>query len=373
VSAPAQGEWLVLDEFNQARGPYTTSEVWTLIQKRDCFVCKQGMADWALARAIPAIRDFQPAGRIYELRLPARPGRDRFTSAMDELLRVCRGLLSDGHLSYDGIGQLQRWLADNGEVATEWPGDVIAQRVRQVLSDGVVTEDERQDLQKILERTLGGKPEVGQAIRKATRLPIDDPVPDIAFAKRSFCFTGQFVFGPRAKCEEAVFDRGGVCCQTPGTTTDFVFIGTLVSQGWAHGIYGRKIEAAMSLKRSQHDLKIVAEEQWVESLRETPPVDAPARSQRPSRLPKVPLVLRAGPLAGKTFVLTGTLPSMSREAAAAKIEALGGKVSGSVSKKTNCVIAGADAGSKLTEARKLGIAVLDEAQFLALLGSGVSQ
>jgi len=80
-----------------------------------------------------------------------------------------------------------------------------------------------------------------------------------------------------------------------------------------------------------------------------------------------------GPLAGRTFVLTGTLPSMSREAAAAKIEALGGKVSGSVSKKTNCVIAGADAGSKLAKARKLGIAVLDEAQFLALLGSGVSQ
>jgi len=81
----------------------------------------------------------------------------------------------------------------------------------------------------------------------------------------------------------------------------------------------------------------------------------------------------AGPLAGRTFVLTGTLPSMSREAAAAKIEALGDKVSGSVSKKTGYVIAGADAGSKLAKAQKLGVPVLDEAQFLALLGSGVSQ
>jgi len=80
-----------------------------------------------------------------------------------------------------------------------------------------------------------------------------------------------------------------------------------------------------------------------------------------------------GPFAGKTFVLTGALPSLTREAATAKIEALGGKVSGSVSKKTDYVVAGADAGSKLAKAQQLGIPVLDEAQFLALIGSGVGQ
>lgn len=73
-----------------------------------------------------------------------------------------------------------------------------------------------------------------------------------------------------------------------------------------------------------------------------------------------------GPLAGKTFVLTGTLPTLKREEAAAKIEALGGKVSGSVSKKTHYVVAGDEAGSKLEKAQKLGVPVLDEAQFLEL-------
>jgi len=78
----------------------------------------------------------------------------------------------------------------------------------------------------------------------------------------------------------------------------------------------------------------------------------------------------AGPFAGKTFVLTGTLPTMTREEATAKIEALGGKVSGSVSKKTDFVLAGAEPGSKLDKARELGIPVLAESQFRALLGGG---
>ncbi len=67
-------------------------------------------------------------------------------------------------------------------------------------------------------------------------------------------------------------------------------------------------------------------------------------------------------------MLTGTLPTLTREEATAKIEALGGKVTGSVSKKTDFVLAGAEAGSKLEKAQELGVKILDEAEFLKMCG-----
>ena len=76
-----------------------------------------------------------------------------------------------------------------------------------------------------------------------------------------------------------------------------------------------------------------------------------------------------GPLTGKTYVLTGTLGSMTRDEATAAIERLGGKVAGSVSKKTSGVIVGTDAGSKADKARELGVPTLDEPAFLALIGA----
>jgi DNA ligase (NAD+) len=82
-----------------------------------------------------------------------------------------------------------------------------------------------------------------------------------------------------------------------------------------------------------------------------------------------PAAVTPKPLSGKTFVITGTLPTLSRDEAKDKVEAAGGKVTGSVSKKTDYVVAGTEAGSKLLKAQELGIAVIDEAALMQLLAS----
>jgi DNA ligase (NAD+) len=85
--------------------------------------------------------------------------------------------------------------------------------------------------------------------------------------------------------------------------------------------------------------------------------------------PEQQIETRPRPLLGKTFVLTGTLPNLTREQAAQLIEAQGGKVSGSVSKKTNYVVAGEEAGTKLAKAEELGVPILDEAGLHQLLST----
>jgi DNA ligase (NAD+) len=106
--------------------------------------------------------------------------------------------------------------------------------------------------------------------------------------------------------------------------------------------------------------------------------DQPANQKALERLREVGVALEETarpvgpkPLAGKTFVLTGALDEMSRDEAKARIARLGGRVSSSVSRKTDYVVAGAEAGSKLEDAKRLGVTVLDEKAFLALTGDAV--
>ena len=107
----------------------------------------------------------------------------------------------------------------------------------------------------------------------------------------------------------------------------------------------------------------------VEFLAEAHNREVIAALRQAMRWPETEAAVRpeAGRFAGKTFVLTGTLPSLRRDEAASMIEAVGGKVAGSVSKKTDYVVAGADAGSKLDKARQLGLVVLGEDELRDLL------
>jgi len=246
----------------------------------------------------------------------------------------------------------------------------------------------------------------------------DAPAPEITFEGRSFCLTGVFEFsgGNRDKCEEAIRARGGVCWQHPNHDLDYLVIGTFVEGSWAHEGYGRKIEKTLECKQTGAPTKVISEANWIEAVRKTPELPEDKRVKRGGQSQSNQTIRLRNELdelqkqqttlfkilqenlptevfskiierlnnsglgfnfafkqsnsknsiyAGKMFVLTGTLPTLTRQEATAKIEALGGKVTGTVSKKTDFLLAGAVPGSKLTKAQELGVKILDEAAFLA--------
>lgn len=179
----------------------------------------------------------------------------------DELLGICNGILADGVLTDNEIQFLKNWLDRSIGAMNDWPGNIIRSRIREIIEDGVITEEERQSLIEILTKTAGSNVLLLNA-QGATRLPIDDPPPVIVFPEKAFCFTGTFFFGTRKACERAVMDRGGRCHSSVRLDTDFLVIGLAATRAWAHSSFGRKIERAVELQKEHQRLRIVSEEYW---------------------------------------------------------------------------------------------------------------
>lgn len=364
-------DWFILDELNQIRGPYRLAGLIRLLERGDLLVWREGFSDWKQVSSIHELGVPVPNIRTYELNITkqtgenneCRPGsrswfaRQNFEKICDELLGICEGLIADTKLNDEEIFYLQKWLEDRHELIGSWPANAIARRIENCLADGAISERERQEMLHFLRKVGGGSPEPKESTKLATRLPVEEPPPKVEFQSRSFCFTGQFIFGSRSKCESSVIIRGGTCDKVPKSGTDFLVIGTMASRDWAHGSYGRKIEDAVFGKKCGWRIQIISEEHWTTCLENSEPLTIPT-------LPAEML----GPFAGRIFVITGTLPLLSRGEASAMIRAAGGDVSYSVCKNTDYLIAGAEAGSKLEKAQKLGVHVLDEAEFRRLLG-----
>ena len=287
----------------------------------------------------------------------------RRDGGMDELIGICRGVLADGVLVIEEARFLLNWLRKNPPVCRTFAGERLCEVLESALADDQMSADEEDALVDVLLRFIGGTPQSRTDLSYSTRLPLDEPPPQVSVCGRYFCFTGKFIFGTRQQCESRIGVAGGQIHKYPRLDTAYLVVGEIGSRDWIHSNSGRKIERAIELRQRGATIGIISEGHWDSACAHCQPasnvvagaVDIQTTYEVPSHQP----------LAGKTVVITGTLARFDRKEIEDLIVKLGGKASGSVSKKTSFVVAGESAGSKLDKAKELNIEVLSESDFIS--------
>ena len=178
---------------------------------------------------------------------------------------MARGISADNLVNQAEAESLLNWLVANQAVSDNPVVSTLMVRVYEMLSDGVLDNEEAEELLGLLSDLGGGSIEIGEAL-KATTLPLDDPAPKIEFDGRAFCFTGTFAFGKRKDCEAEVIQRGGKVGSV-NRKTDYLIIGAYATSSWAHSAYGRKIEKAVEYRDARRTLiAILDEKHWISFL-----------------------------------------------------------------------------------------------------------
>jgi NAD-dependent DNA ligase len=184
---------------------------------------------------------------------------------IDELIGICRGVIADDNVDEREAIFLGQWIENHRDIANRWPVNVLYARITEMLKDGVLSKDEQGELLRTLQE-LTGESSTYQEPNRSTTLPITRPAPDIEFSGKTFCLTGQFVFGSKIECEETVADLGGMVDQAPTQDTDYLVIGEVCSPEWEHTSFGKSIEVAVEMQSQGHDIKILSEEHWVDCM-----------------------------------------------------------------------------------------------------------
>lgn len=197
----------------------------------------------------------------------------QFAAFMNEMKQSCgalvgivQGLLADGELRDSEVQFLRDWLEAAENIKLTFPGSVVYAKVNEVLADGRITAEEREYLVDVLQKLVGGSTEDLAQPRHVTELGLDE-IEEIEVPERIFCFTGDFVFGPRSTCEAAVTRRGGQAINSVTKKLHYLIVGGLGSAEWKHGSFGTKIQKAIEYREAGVPLRIVHEDVWASSLR----------------------------------------------------------------------------------------------------------
>lgn len=188
---------------------------------------------------------------------------------IDELIGISRGLIADDHVNQQEAEFLQSWILNhfNDEELNQYPLNTIFDRLKSMLDDNVLDSNEADELKELLKSFTGEKPISEQVDSMSSALPLCEPLPDVCIEGSTFCLTGAFTIGSRAKCEKIIRSYAGNTVKKPTLGTDYLVIGILGNAEWIHSSYGRKIEKAVELRDiKKTGIKIITEEHFIKYL-----------------------------------------------------------------------------------------------------------
>lgn len=191
------------------------------------------------------------------------PNVDFYSTESDKHLLegLCKGMLANHELTEDEIRYLHWWLSNNGLLKTNFPGKDLYLLIENILADGVVTPDEREELKEAMIAFTGCDLATGSVDGLSIRSPLEY-VDELKIKGSVICLTGKFLCGSRSSCVAEIEAAGGIVIDDITQKLDYLIIGTLSSRDWRYQSYGRKIEKAIEYREKGQSLKIISEEHW---------------------------------------------------------------------------------------------------------------
>ena len=191
--------------------------------------------------------------------------RNELRQSCGALLGIVQGFLADGELQDREILFLRDWLRNNSAISSCWPGNVLAGKIISALEDGRISDGARVHLIEVLRQLVGGHLDDLAQQTHVSELALD-VVESVTIADRTFCLTGDFCFGKRSSCEDAIERKGGRVAGNVSKKLHYLVVGGLGSPEWKHGSFGTKIERAQELKAQGVTLLVVHEDAWATAM-----------------------------------------------------------------------------------------------------------
>lgn len=188
----------------------------------------------------------------------------------DLLIGLSVGMAADGQITQQEAEFLQSWISSNLAHLEDPVINLLYRRISDMLSDGVLDEDESAELLAILRSFAGlgaATPcSMARTFTAPTNLPLCTPAPELEWNGRLFVFTGVMAYGPRKDCEALVVERGGQIGPGVSKKIHYLVIGTVGNEQWLHSTYGSKIKKAVELRDAGAKVSIISEDHWQRAL-----------------------------------------------------------------------------------------------------------